>query len=147
MDFNQLNKRFFLFDTFKGIPIDALSGTELTRAKYLNDTQYSDSYEITKDNFKEFPNAILVEGIIPQSLNLVEVDKVSYLSIDLNNAIAEIHAIEHFWPKLSSSAVIVLDDYAVLEHEQQKLAMDEYAKSINVPIVSLPTGQGLMIKP
>lgn len=147
LDFNELNKKFFLFDTYEGIPIDTLSGPEINRAKYLNEVQYSNSYEIAKTNFNEFPDAILVKGIIPQSLNLVDIKKISYLSIDLNNAVAEICAMEYFWPKLSSSAIVVLDDYAVLQHEPQKLAMDEYAKSVNVSIVSLPTGQGLIIKP
>lgn len=147
LNFNQLNRKFFLFDTYDGIPIDTLSGAELTRAKYLNEVQYSDSYEIAKNNFYEFPNAILIKGVIPHSLKMVEIDKIAYLSIDLNNAVAEIYAIEYLWPKLSSSAIIVLDDYAVLQHEPQKLAMDEFAKSINIPIVSLPTGQGLIIKP
>ena len=147
LDFGRLSKNFYLFDTYDGIPIENLSGDELNLAKTHNENLYFDCYDITKDNFKTFPNAQLVKGIIPQSLVTVDIDKVSYLSIDLNNSVAEIAALKHFWPKLSPSAVILLDDYAWQRHETQKTAIDQFAASVDVAVASLPTGQGLIIKP
>jgi hypothetical protein len=41
----------------------------------------------------------------------------------------------------------LLDDYAYAGYRSQKLAMDAFARSKSVQILSLPTGQGLMIKP
>ncbi len=136
-----------MFDTFEGIPLDGLSGAELNLANSHNEEIYFDCYDITKNNFREFPNTQLVKGVIPQSLNTVDIDKVSYLSIDLNNSIAEVSALEHFWPKLSPSAVVLLDDYAWQKHETQKYAIDQFAESVGVAVASLPTGQGLIVKP
>ena len=42
---------------------------------------------------------------------------------------------------------MLLDDYAYHGFEPQKHSMDEVAKEKNVMIASLPTGQGLIIKP
>ncbi len=62
----------------------------------------------------------------------------------MNCVIPEIAAIEHFYPKLSIGAVILLDDYGW--HFLQKKAMDKWADKMGVTILSLPTGQGMVIK-
>jgi hypothetical protein len=41
----------------------------------------------------------------------------------------------------------LLDDYAYHGYRQQKLGMDRFAASRGVQVLSLPTGQGLLIKP
>jgi len=74
-------------------------------------------------------------------------DKVAYLSIDMNAAYPERQAMEFFWDKLVSGAVIVLDDYGWDAHKAQKLEMDAFAQEKGVSIFSLPTGQGLILKP
>jgi O-methyltransferase len=147
LDFNERDKKFYLYDTFEGIPVDGLKGAELILANSHNKEIYFDCYDITKENFSEFANVQLVKGMIPESLRSVNIDKVSYLSIDMNNSIAEVNALEYFWPKLSPSAIVVLDDYAWQRHETQKHAIDQFASSVNVAVASLPTGQGIIIKP
>jgi hypothetical protein len=42
--------------------------------------------------------------------------------------------------------MVLLDDYAYLGHEEQTHALDEAAKSFGVEILSLPTGQGILMK-
>jgi hypothetical protein len=42
--------------------------------------------------------------------------------------------------------VVVLDDYGFEGHEVQKREQDKFAASKNIQILSLPTGQGLIIK-
>ena len=58
----------------------------------------------------------------------------------------EIAAAEFFWPKLVSGGIMLLDDYGFSAHIDQKDAFDLFAARIGVQILSLPTGQGLMIK-
>jgi len=148
LDFNSLGKCFWLFDTFAGIPEEQMSEHErsVSRAQMSAD-YYSECYELAKSNFASWPGARLVRGAIPETLDHVEIEKVSFLSIDLNIAFPEMAAIRHFWPKLSPGACVVLDDYAWGRHEAQRDAMDDFARSVEVPVLCLPTGQGLMIKP
>jgi len=40
-----------------------------------------------------------------------------------------------------------LDDYAWVSCSQQKTEMDDFARGYQVPILSLPTGQGMLMKP
>jgi hypothetical protein len=58
----------------------------------------------------------------------------------------EIAAAEYFWDKLVQGAVLILDDYGFPQHIHQKIAFDDFAKQRNQTILSLPTGQGIIIK-
>jgi O-methyltransferase len=147
IDFNKTGKCFWLFDTFCGIPEEQMNEREkaLGRQSY-NSWWYSDCWEQTKANFAAFPKANLIRGPVPSSLATVQIDKVCYLSIDMNIAYPERAAVEFFWPKLVPGGVVILDDYAWKGHEEQKRAMDEFATSQEVSVLTLPTGQGMMIK-
>jgi hypothetical protein len=54
---------------------------------------------------------------------------------------------EFFWDKLVPGALIVLDDYGWIGQYLQKEAIDEFLAPRNVKALTLPTGQGLIIKP
>ena len=65
----------------------------------------------------------------------------------MNCSPPEIAALEFFWDRLVPGAFILLDDYAYYGHKSQKLAIDAATRSKKVDVASLPTGQGLLIKP
>jgi hypothetical protein len=144
--FNDFDKSFYLFDTFAGIPESQMSEDERTD-RLISNTKYPDCFDLARENFSQFPRARLVRGIVPESLSTVQVGRVAYLSIDMNIAYPERMAIEHFWPKLATGAIVVLDDYGWTRYEAQKETMDEFARSVGVEILTLPTGQGLLVKP
>ena len=143
LDFNSLKKSFYLFDTYNGIPQEQITEREAYRAALHH---YPDCFEKVKNSFSEFTNAKLVRGKIPDTLNNVAIDKVSYLSIDMNIEKPERAAIEFFWPKMPIGGIVVLDDYAFGGYEAQHDSMDEFASKVGATILTLPTGQGLIIK-
>jgi O-methyltransferase len=143
LDFNALAKSFYLFDTYQGIPKEQIAESEAVRAALHH---YPDCYELAKERFAEFPRAKLVRGKVPDTLNNVAIDRVSYLSIDMNIEKPERAAIEFFWPKLVVGGVVVLDDYAFGGYEKQHDSMDQFAAKVGVTILTLPTGQGLIFK-
>lgn len=141
------DRRFFLFDTYAGIPGKGASAKEAAEIARRNAVIYhSDVNEFTKSVFAEFPNAQLVRGRLPGSLEGIETGRIAYLSIDLNHAGAEIDSAEILWPRLVPGAVIVLDDYAFAGHEEQYSAWNEFAARHGLRILTLPTGQGMLIK-
>jgi O-methyltransferase len=148
LNFERIKKSFYLFDTFgEGIPGESLSGTDAKIASGLN-ARYSNAhiFDYAKRNFAPFPNAKLVKGVIPQSFSQVNISKIAYLSIDLNNSVAERAAIDALWDKVSVGAFIVLDDYAWFGFEDQYAMWNDFAGSKGQFIATLPTGQGLLIK-
>jgi hypothetical protein len=147
LDWNSLHKRFFLFDTFCGIDPVHLNEAEKKSGRFeFSERTYFDCFENVKRNFSTFKNVHLIKGSVPASLEQADIKKVSYLSIDMNNAKPEIEAANYFWDKLVSGAIVVLDDYAYVGYDSQKHAFDQFAKTKNISILSLPTGQGLIIK-
>jgi hypothetical protein len=145
IDFQEMSeRRFYLLDTFSGIPPESLSEEELSVRR---PAEFEESYERVKQTFRAFENVTIVRGAIPDTLAQVKSDKVAYLSIDMNAAAPEIAAAEYFWPKMVSGAVIVLDDYGWPHHEVQKREFDAFAARNGARVLPMPTGQGLIFKP
>ena len=144
VDFRSMtDRKFYLFDTFSGLVPELV--TEEDRAAFRN--EYPDCYEFVKESFKDDRNVVLVRGPVPSTLSQVEIQGVAYLSIDMNCAAPEYDALKFFWPKMVSGGIVVLDDYGFSGHESQKRVADEFAKSVGARVLSLPTGQGLLLKP
>lgn len=141
LDFDKSDRTFYLFDTFNGLPDDG------TPESKRNSELYFDCYEQASANFAPFPNAKLVRGILPGSLEGVPIKKIAYLSVDLNHAGAEKAVIEELWDKLVPSAIVVIDDYAFGGHEDQHGMWNTFAASKGLSVLTMPTGQGLLIKP
>ena len=149
LNFEQSSKKLYLFDTYEGIPVgDGKNGIERENIVFLNRTHFdSDYYEAVRQTFEKYSNIVLIKGRVPESFTSVSLDRISYISIDINNATAEIAAIEYLWGHLVFGGVIVLDDYAYApEFLNQKLAWDAFAATCGVEILTLPTGQGLILK-
>lgn len=147
LNWNSLNRNFYLFDTFCGFDPAALS-LEEKELNYMKKSKdyYTDCYKEAEQNFSEFKNVTLVRGSVPSTLTQVEIPKISYLSIDMNCVNPEIAAANYFWPKIIPGGMILLDDYAYGLSAIQKSAFDQFAREKSVSILSLPTGQGLIIK-
>ncbi|MFM6844404.1 MAG: TylF/MycF/NovP-related O-methyltransferase, partial [Dolichospermum sp.] len=145
--FQETNKTFYLFDTFEGFNENYVSEHEKNNGILsLYSSHYKSCYEEVKETFKNF-NVEIIKGAVPDTLNKVNIDKVSFLSIDMNCTLPEIAALNFFWDKLVSGAIVVLDDYGFAPHIEQKKAHDMFATQHNVIVLSLPTGQGIIIKP
>jgi hypothetical protein len=148
LGFRDAGPRFWLFDTFCGIPIDQLPPEDLKRAKKMNAKRYdSDVFPLAKRNFEPYPSVRLVKGALPLSLSeAAELERIAYLSIDLNNALAERNTMLALWDKMVPGALIVIDDYGHNGHLPQYDMWNEFAHSRDRRVVTLPTSQGLLIK-
>jgi hypothetical protein len=144
VDFRSSGRRFYLLDTFCGLRDEYISEE---KKRGVTAGGYEECYEDVCRTFASFENARIIRGPVPDTLPQVKADKVAYLSIDMNCVLPELAAAEHFWDRLSSGAVIVLDDYNHLAYAVQKRGFDEFAAARGVEVLPLPTGQGLIIKP
>lgn len=147
VSFQHQCKTFWLLDTFKGLDEKYVTDEEKKLGVMVKKAKlYSECYEHIKDTFKNYPNVQIIRGSIPDTLPQVTAQKVAYLSIDMNCKVPEIAALTYFWDKLVSGAVVVLDDYGFPGHGYQKAAFDEFATSRDVQVLTLPTGQGVIVK-
>ena len=140
-------RRFFLFDTFSGFDIAKLTDVEIAAGRITQfGTKYDDTYDAAVENFGNVPNCFIVKGTVPESLSTQQISSVSYLHLDMNSAIPEVAALEHFWPLVVAGGLVLMDDYAYAGFEPQHGALDAFANKVGYEILSLPTGQGLLIK-
>lgn len=153
LDWNALNRDFYLLDTFQGIDSRFLSDEDIKigvverNSRDIQSGFYTFDVEAVRKNFAEWQRVKIVVGPIPETLTQVQSGQIAFIHMDLNCSQPEVAAAEYFWDKLVPGGVILMDDYAYVGYRSQKLGMDAFAKSRSVSILSLPTGQGLLIKP
>jgi hypothetical protein len=153
LKFQNIKKKFFLIDTFAGLIKSKISKNEIILweksgrdPRNLYNYKKNNTFKIASDKFKNYKNIKIIKGIIPEILKKIQINKVSYLHIDLNCAKPEVEALKFFYPKLSRNAIVVFDDYGWQNHIHQKKLIDKFVKTKKQKILTLPTGQGLMIK-
>jgi hypothetical protein len=144
LDWDSLGRRFLLIDTFSPYAVDEVGEQH---EEHGESRYYAESVDVVRENFREWPRVEVVQGRIPEVLSTVAVDSVAYLHVDLNAVDAERASLEWCWPKLSAGAFVLLDDYGLGgPHEAQKAMADEFAASVDRGVLTLPTGQGLLIR-
>lgn len=152
LQWNALGRRFYLIDTFSGPVLTQYSPEEIHKQRLSIAKQalaagaYVTDIDRIRANFAEWPNAIIVQGAVPDILKRLDVGAVAFLHIDMNCALPEREALEFFWERLSPGAVVLLDDYAYYGHECQRDALDAVARERGAEILSLPTGQGIIVR-
>jgi O-methyltransferase len=141
LDFDRVEKTFYLYDTFAGIP--AGYDSENHDAPALREAGL---YESVLERFSRYPNVRVVRGVVPDSFAVAVPERVAFLHLDMNSSKSEIAALEVLFDRLSPGGVLVFDDYGWLTYQAQQHAADAFAQSHGHRILELPTGQGLLIK-
>lgn len=145
-NFETLNKKFYLLDTYEGLVERLITPEE--KAAGVRAGEYEPCYDAVVRTFSPYDKQVrIIKGIVPDTLPQVDAEQIAFLSIDMNTRDPEIAAAECFWDRLVSGAVIVLDDYGWRKHIEQKKAFDDFARKRGTAVLALPTGQGLIFKP
>lgn len=152
LDWNKTDRIFWLLDTFSGLDLEGISsekndpGAEARNNHHFASGLYTTDIESVRQNFSEWPNARIVVGAVPGTLEQITSEKIAFASIDMNSAPPEIEAMEFLWPRLVPGAMIVLDDYTYGDNYQQNKDTDAFASRHGTTVLALPTGQGIIVK-
>ncbi len=152
LDWRNAGRKFYLIDTFSGPVLSQFSAVEIERGRMdaaksaLAAGAYVTDPARARANFAEWPDALVVQGSVPEILDTLDFGRIAFLHLDMNCALPESHALEFFWPLLAPGGVVLFDDYTYLGHESQTEAIDAVAESLGIHILALPTGQGLAMK-
>ena len=99
-----------------------------------------------KKRFSDASNVTVTQGKVPGVLAEVSPRKIAFMHVALNNAEAEVGALEVLFDRMVPGAVLVIDDYGWMAYRAQKLAEDSWFEKRGYRVLELPTGQGLAIK-
>lgn len=141
LDFGGLDRHWYLYDTFVGIPPDQLNPGHQNSP----DFEQPGLYEGVVQRFAGYRNVHVVRGRVPDVLHERAPAKVAFMHLDMNSAAAEMGALEFFWERMTPGAAIVLDDYGWRGYRAQKLAEDPFFAARGRQVLELPTGQGLVL--
>ena len=138
IDFGSSDKTFYLYDLFEHD--EEMNHHEMP-------AHSADLVEEVKQRFADLPNVKVTKGAVPDSLDILEPPgDIAFLHIDMNNAEAEVGALERLFDKVVTGAIIVLDDYGWHAYRDQKLGEDAFFEKRGLQVLELPTGQGLVLK-
>ena len=103
-------------------------------------------YARVLQKFEEYPQVRVCKGCIPEVFTGQAPERIAYLHIDLNEAPAEIAALDALFDRVVPGGFVILDDYESSAYRRQKLAEDPWFEARRYRVMPLPTGQGLVIK-
>jgi hypothetical protein len=152
LDWAKTGKRFYLIDTFSGPVLAQYSPEELQQGRgrvaeeALAKGAYVTDLERVRANYAEWPNVQIVQGEVPGVLRSAGIARVAFLHVDMNCAYAERAALEYFWDRLAPGGMVLFDDYAYFGNDALTATIDSAAASLGAEVLSLPTGQGLIVK-
>ena len=151
LDWKTVDRCFYLIDTFAGPVREQFSAGEIVSGLKVAERAIAAGAYVTdldrvRANYSEWPNIKIIQGAVPGVLRTLRMERVAFLHLDMNCAYPEREALEHFWKTLTPGGVVLLDDYAYFGNENLAEAIDAAALSLGAEILSLPTGQGLIIK-
>ena len=134
---NIKNKEYYLYDLFKH---------EDTFTHHSMPEHSETLYHEVKKLFKNKKNVKITKGKLPETLSINCPEKISFLHLDLNNAVAEIDTLEILFNKMVSGSILILDDFGWgAYHDQCKLELEWFTNK-GYSVLEIPTGQGIVIK-
>ncbi|MDP2215485.1 TylF/MycF/NovP-related O-methyltransferase [Phenylobacterium sp.] len=137
VDFVNLDRRYYLYDLFRHD--DSMPHHSMV--------EHSDTLvDQVRERFADMPNVTITQGRVPDSLAVAAPEKIAFMHLDLNNADAEIGALEVLFDRISPGGILILDDFGWLAYQDQLLAEVRWMAERGYHILELPTGQGMVIK-
>ena len=130
------SRRYFLYDLFEH---------DASMNHNAMPEHGQELFAFVRDRFADAPNVTVIQGAVPDSFAQGLPDRIAFAHIDMNNAPAEIGALDAIESRLVPGAVIVLDDFGALPYRAQHLAETAWFAKRGISVLELPTSQGLAI--
>ena len=130
-------RKYFWFDRFAG------GGSQKTLP-----LDQSSSYEKCNKRASKFSDVEVVKGDILETL--VNNDSFSsrqfaFVHFDLNDFDVEFEVLKFVMKRIAKGGVLLFDDFAMVPFTEQNNSYRQYFKSLNLEVLELPTGQGLVV--
>ena len=143
---------FFLLDSFSGtstssrpdhIPVRDQQG-EVRMAPFFPPRQSDVKVDDVRSFFGDYPRAQILEGWIPDVFSALPETAWAFVHIDLTLFEATRAALEHFYPRLTSGGVLIVDGSLFCPGAQK--AVDDFASAHGAPYVALGHREAVFIK-
>lgn len=136
-----LNKSHHIFDSFEG-----LSEPVSVDGAYWKKGDLSSNEDVLRKNLKQFDFVHYYKGWIPDRFSEITQLEFCFVHLDIDLYQPTIDSLMFFYQRMVRGGMILCDDYGFVTCPGAKKAMDAYFSDKPENIISLPTGQGFIIK-
>jgi hypothetical protein len=135
------SRQLYLYDSFEG-----LSAPGPLDGSYWYAGALTISEDAVRRNLSQFSNIHIRRGWIPERFGEVADRTFSFVHIDVDVYQPTRDSIEFFYPRLARGGILLCDDYGFDTCPGARRAMDDFFRGRPEQVVSLPTGQGFILK-
>jgi O-methyltransferase len=135
--------KLWLFDSFEG-----LSEASLEKGDFYKRGDFTESsFEAVSELLSPYSQRVeLRKGWIPASFSGLEYLRFSFAHVDVDIYDPALACCDFIYPRLVAGGVMVFDDYGYPACRGERNAVDKFFADKSEPVITLPSGQGLVIK-
>jgi len=138
-NWNLTGKRLLLYDAFAKYNASGLG-------KAVHNKYYAENIESVSKCFNHWQNIFLIQGDVRETILADTPPVIAFLHVDLNDAKTEVILLKLLYSKVSVGGIILLDDYANYGEEATYYEMTKFFENVGQKILTVPSGQGIVIK-
>ena len=137
------DKSLHLFDTFTGLPSIADKDPTGHKSGEFGDVSLDD----VKEYLNSFPFTVFHPGVMPEMFEAVKDRRFSFVHVDIDLYQTARDCCSFFYERMVKGGVMVFDNYGFQRYRVgEKRAVDEFFNDKPECLISLPTGQCVVIK-
>lgn len=141
------DKTLHIFDSFDGLSSPGVNDRDAAGAMHWAHRDLAVPEDIVRRNLEGYGDRLDVhKGWIPERFHEVEDERFALVHIDVDLYEPTRDAVAFFYPRVSPGGMIICDDYGSALCPGAKRAIDEFFADKPERVLSLPTGQSLVIK-
>lgn len=136
-------KTLYLFDSFKGLP-----PPNPAHDNFYGDGFFTDaSADAVRELLTDYQGSIDIrEGWIPDTFVGLEESRYAFVHIDVDLYQSALDCCHFFYPRVVPGGIVLFDEYALPAARGEKDAVDEFFADRPEAVITLPTGQAMVIK-
>ena len=130
-------RKYYWFDRFEG------GGSQ----KYEPLDQLN-SFALCEKRASRFSDIVVIKGDVLETLignDDFRLKQIAFAHFDLNDFQIEFKVLKFVMPLMARGGVLLFDDFSMVPFKRQNSAYRKYFKSLNLEVLELPTGQGLVV--
>lgn len=141
------SKCLHIFDSFAGLSDPDGRDVQESGVAEWEQGDLAVPEDIVRRNLAEFGDRVILhKGWIPERFSEVETDRFSFVHVDVDLFEPTLATAEFFYPRLNPGGFMICDDYGSAYCPGAKKAIDTFFADKPEHVISLPTGQAMVIK-
>ncbi len=136
-------KTLWLFDSFEGLPKESAAQGDFYKQGTFNETSLKEVSQLLLPYAKRLE---VRKGWIPSTFAGLDHLQFSFAHVDVDLHDPALACCEFIYPRLVPGGAMVFDDYGYPACRGEREAVDKFFAGKPEPVISLPSGQALVLK-